>query len=84
MEETRRTVPFGGNIRSLFRLKKKENSCFLFARKGMHEEKKCAFLFVSLESFIANIKNPTKKVGRSKQLLYRSIKVPNGKDRHSY
>jgi len=39
-------------------MKKKENSCPLFARKRIQEEKKCAVLFVSLESFIENIEEP--------------------------
>jgi hypothetical protein len=57
MEETRGTPQFGRNINSLFRAKK-TNSSLLFARKRIHEEKKCAVLFVSLESFIGNIKEP--------------------------
>jgi hypothetical protein len=58
MEETRRTVQFGRIIHSLFGVKQKGYSCFLFAMKRIYEEKTCALLFVSLESFIANIKEP--------------------------
>ena len=50
-KETRRTVQFGRIIRSFFGMKKKENSCPLFARKGIREQKSCSVLFVSRESY---------------------------------
>jgi hypothetical protein len=79
MAETRKAVQFGRITRSVFRVKNKGNSLSALCRENYRGAENCVQLFTHLESLISKIIAQRWKVSHSKQLLYRRIKVPDGK-----